>query len=143
MDDVSSRLRERSQSHLDAAARDFDAPLAGRGFMRRPFERDHVPAGHEGPPERWAKRLWVRRDASEAAVNLHVRVRGSPNERLALLFRDWFRAHPLAVPAYGQFKIALGDAVRDIEPYTEIKDHVVDLVIVPAEEWALETGWRP
>ena len=79
MDDVSSRLRERSQSHLDAAARDFDAPLAGRGFMRRPFERDHVPAGHEGPPERWAKRLWVRRDASEAAVNLHVRVRGSPD----------------------------------------------------------------
>jgi GrpB-like predicted nucleotidyltransferase (UPF0157 family) len=38
------------------------------------------------------------------------------------LFRDWFRAHPEAVPAYARFKLALTDAVRDIEVYTDVKD---------------------
>jgi GrpB-like predicted nucleotidyltransferase (UPF0157 family) len=32
---------------------------------------------------------------------------GSPNERLALLFRDQLSAHPAAVPAYASFKLAL------------------------------------
>ena len=41
----------------------------------------------------WAKRFWTRRGTG-ADVNLHVRVSGSPNERLALLFRDWMCAHP-------------------------------------------------
>jgi GrpB-like predicted nucleotidyltransferase (UPF0157 family) len=76
-------------------------------------------------------------------VNLHVRRTGSPNERLALLFRDWFRAHPGAVPAYGTSKRALADAGPDLDTYTEIKDPVVDLVIVTAEQWAGATGWQP
>ena len=76
-------------------------------------------------------------------MNLHVRVAGSPNERLALLFRDWFRAHPEAVPAYGDFKLRLADAVASIETYTDVKDPVVDLIIVTAEAWADRTGWKP
>ena len=70
-------------------------------------------------------------------------MRGAPNERLALLFRDWFRAHPLAVPAYAQFKSLLGAALPDLMTYARIKDPVVDVVIVAAEEWALATGWAP
>ena len=62
-------------------------------------------------------------------MNLHVRLAGSPNERLALLFRDWFRAHPEAVP--------------DVATYSDVKDPVVDLVITVAEAWATGTGWRP
>ncbi len=41
---------------LDAAAEAFDGPLAARGFMRRPFERDHVPAAWPEHDGGWAKR---------------------------------------------------------------------------------------
>jgi GrpB-like predicted nucleotidyltransferase (UPF0157 family) len=123
----------RTLADADAA---FDPPLAALGLRRRPFEADPVPAGRRDDPRRWAKRFWAGtmpiRDASAPGdamraerVNLHVRVAGSPNERLALLFRDWFRAHPEAVPS------------------TELRDPAVDLVVVTAEAWADRTGWRP
>ena len=67
----------------------------------------------------------------------------SPNERLALLFRDWLRAHPQAVAAYSSFKIALAAAVGDLEPYTKVKDPVVDLVVAATGQWAREVGWQP
>ena len=76
-------------------------------------------------------------------MNLHVRLAGSPNERLALLFRDWFRAHPEAVPAYVAFKRVLAAAVPDIATYTDAKDPVVDLVIAVAGTWATVSGWQP
>jgi GrpB-like predicted nucleotidyltransferase (UPF0157 family) len=127
-----------------AAAAVFDAPLAAWGFVRLPYERDHVPAGSGDDPGRWVKRFWVRRGPGVVPVNLHCRVVGSPNERLALLFRDWFRAHPGAVAAYGAFKVALAAAVdEDLDLYTDVKDPVVDLVVAVAEQWAAVTGWVP
>jgi GrpB-like predicted nucleotidyltransferase (UPF0157 family) len=80
---------------LELATTAFDRPLGDLGFERSPYEHDDVPAGTEDDPGHWVKRLWVRRGAD--AVNLHVRLVGSPNERLALLFRDWLRSHPEAV----------------------------------------------
>ncbi|MEU7612543.1 GrpB family protein [Micromonospora sp. NPDC049204] len=132
-----------SVADLDAAVAAFDEPLAALGFCRRPYERDHVPAGRDDPPHRWAKRYWNKQSAGERDVNLHCRLVGSPNERLALLFRDWFRAHPAAVPAYARFKGALAAAVGDLDVYTDVKDPVVDLVVTVAEEWAAATGWSP
>ncbi|MGH3158321.1 MAG: GrpB family protein [Streptosporangiaceae bacterium] len=132
---------------LDEAVEAFTGPLRELGFERLRYDHDHVPAGRDDDRERWAKRYWRRR--GEAAntdwhsVNLHVRRTGSPNERLALLFRDWFRAHPGAVAGYASFKTALAAAVPDLDLYTDIKDPVVDVVIVAAEEWAAATGWRP
>jgi GrpB-like predicted nucleotidyltransferase (UPF0157 family) len=76
-------------------------------------------------------------------VNLHVRVAGSPNERLALRFRDGLRAHPAAVPAYAAFKAALTGAVPDLGTYANVEDPVVDLVIAAAEPWASATRWTP
>ncbi|WP_411143788.1 GrpB family protein [Streptomyces sp. x-80] len=99
---------------LPEAARTFEAPLSGAGFTRSPYEHDHVPAGRTDDPERWTKRLWLRRGGPGPDVNLHVRRVGSPNERLALLFRDWFRAHPEAVPAYARFKRELAHRIPDI-----------------------------
>ncbi len=131
-----------SVTDLGRAAEVFEAPLRQLGFQRSPFESDHLPAGRVDDPASWAKRLWVRRDPSAGDVNLHVRRSGSPNERLALLFRDWFRAHPDAVPAYGRFKEALAGVVHDVETYADVKDPVVDLVIVTAESWATASGWR-
>jgi GrpB-like predicted nucleotidyltransferase (UPF0157 family) len=130
-----------SVADLDRAAEAFDAPLARLGLTRWPYERDHVPAGRNDDPARWAKRLWARSGHPDGDVNLHVRLRGSPNERLALLFRDWFRAHPEAVASYARFKRVLAGTVDDIESYTDVKDPVVDLVIAVAEPWAAATGW--
>lgn len=135
-----------SVEDLGAAALAFELPLARLGFGRSPYERDHVPAGLDDSPARWGKRLWVRRGGPGVAaedVNLHVRVAGSPNERLALLFRDWFRSHPEAVPAYAAFKRTLAASVPDTGTYADVKDPVVDLVVTVAEPWAQATGWRP
>jgi GrpB-like predicted nucleotidyltransferase (UPF0157 family) len=130
-----------SVADLEPAARDFDEPLGTQGFQRVPYEHDHVPAGLEDDPGRWVKRLWSRRGHAAGDVNLHVRLAGSPNERVALLFRDWLRAHPAAVPAYSAFKRGLAGAVADLGVYTDVKDPVVDLGIAAAETWATETGW--
>lgn len=132
-----------SVADLVAAAEAFEGPLARRGFVRSVHQRDHVPAGLDDGPERWTKRLWTRRDHPDGDVNLHVRVLGSPNERLALLFRDWFRAHPEAVPAYAAFKAVLAAAVGEVGVYADVKDPVVDLAATVAEPWAAETGWTP
>jgi GrpB-like predicted nucleotidyltransferase (UPF0157 family) len=128
---------------LDLAGRKLDASLEPLGFRRSPYETDHVPAGRTDDPGNWAKRLWLRRDHPGGDVNLHVRRTGSPNERLALLFRDWFRAHLDAVPAYSGFKVALAEICPDTDTYSDVKDPVVDLVVVVAEAWATSAGWAP
>jgi GrpB-like predicted nucleotidyltransferase (UPF0157 family) len=128
---------------LDTAAAALGPPLAELGYIRLNYERDHVPAGDDSDPGLWVKRYWHRRDHPAGDVNLHVRVAGSPNERLALLFRDWLRSQPAAVAAYARFKAELSRAVVGLKVYTEIKDPVVDLVVVAAAPWARDTGWQP
>jgi GrpB-like predicted nucleotidyltransferase (UPF0157 family) len=43
-----------SVADLETAARAFDAPLVTQGFRRMPYDRDHVPAGRDDDPARWA-----------------------------------------------------------------------------------------
>jgi GrpB-like predicted nucleotidyltransferase (UPF0157 family) len=132
-----------SVDDLDEAVEILTDALAAAGFGREPYEHDHVPAGLVDDPERWIKRLWSRRNHADGDVNLHIRVAGSPNERLAILFRDWFRAHPESVPAYATFKRTLAAEVGDVGIYADVKDPVVDLVITVAETWAAITDWTP
>ncbi|GGS64054.1 GrpB family protein [Nonomuraea spiralis] len=127
---------------LDAAEAALAAALPPLGFADTTYFHDHVPAGSAGPPEMWRKRLWMRRGHTGPDVNLHIRQAGGPGERFALLFRDWFRAHPAAVPAYAAFKRALAEAVTGNAAYTETKNPVVDLVVATAEDWAARTGWK-
>jgi GrpB-like predicted nucleotidyltransferase (UPF0157 family) len=131
-----------SVANLELATLTFDGPLGALGFQLSPFHADHVPAGVDDDLANWSKRLWTRRDASSSNVNLHVRKVGSPNERLALLFRDWFRAHPAAVPAYGAIKESIAAITFDTGTYAELKDPVVDLVFVVAEAWASRANWK-
>jgi len=88
----------------------------------------------------WTKRFWQRTGTGED-VNLHVRLTGSPNERLALLFRDWMSAHPDAVIAYSAIERSLAAVIPDHDTYAPVKDPIVDLAIVAAEEWATTTEW--
>jgi dephospho-CoA kinase len=132
-----------SVDDLDGAAGAFDDPLRALGFERRPYDHDHVPAGCADPDDKWAKRYWHRRGHPDGDVNLHVRLVGSPNERLALLFRDWFRAHPSAIAPYAVFKRTLAGALDDVGSYSDVKDPVVDLVVTVAETWAAHRSWTP
>jgi GrpB-like predicted nucleotidyltransferase (UPF0157 family) len=132
-----------SAADLEDAALHLDAPLARLGFVREPYEHDHVPAGQTEDPQNWTKRLWTRRGQPDGDVNLHLRRSGSPNERLALLFRDWFRAHPEAIAAYSAFKQALAALSPDTCTYSDVKDPVVDLVIALAEPWTESVHWQP
>jgi GrpB-like predicted nucleotidyltransferase (UPF0157 family) len=132
-----------SVDDLDIAVETFDGPLRALGYQRSPHESDHVPAGSNDRACDWSKRLWTLRSGTGPDINLHVRRDGSPNERLALLFRDWFRSHPEAVPSYGHFKRVLADTLATTDDYPDVKDPVVDLVIAVAEAWARECDWQP
>jgi GrpB-like predicted nucleotidyltransferase (UPF0157 family) len=75
-------------------------------------------------------------------VNLHLRVAGRANQRYALLFRDYLRAHPDTAAAYGEFKKrAASLPLESTGEYADLKDPVCDLIYLPAEEWAERTGW--
>jgi GrpB-like predicted nucleotidyltransferase (UPF0157 family) len=132
-----------SVADLTAVEPVFDAALARYGLARGAPRQDHVPAGSNDDPARWVKRMWSTATGAQERINLHVRLAGSPNERLALLFRDWFRTHPAAVPAYARFKQELAAAVDDLGVYSDVKDPVVDLVAAVAQEWAAATDWTP
>jgi len=51
------------------------------------------------------------------------------------------RAHPEAVAACSATKRSLAAAIRDVASYSDVKDPIVDLIMVVAEAWASETGW--
>jgi GrpB-like predicted nucleotidyltransferase (UPF0157 family) len=130
-----------SVADLEMAALRFGDPLERMGFERSVYDHDHVPKGRDDDPALWTKRLWSRRDHPDGDVNLHVRVVGSPNERLALLFRDWMRAHAEAIAPYAAIKRSLAAQAPDGGWYSDLKDPIVDLVIAVAEGWASGTGW--
>jgi GrpB-like predicted nucleotidyltransferase (UPF0157 family) len=118
-------------------------PLLQAGFHEfSVLAGDHRPPGHDGPDEDWSKRLFLQPD-HERRANVHVRVGGRPNQRYALLFRDYLRAHPLAADAYAELKRRLAKELRDRATYAEVKDPACDLIIAAAETWAAATGWQP
>ena len=59
-----------------------------------PDYRDHRPPGFSGDEAEWAKLLF-REPLGQRRINIHVRVNGRANQRYALLFRDYLRAHHL------------------------------------------------
>ena len=118
--------------------------LATAGFRELPtITCDHVPPGGAAEPEAWAKRFFALGDPIRVA-NVHVRVDGRPNQRYALLFRDYLRAFPHAAHAYGQTKQALARHLgHDVDANYDIKDPVCDLIMGGAETWARSVGWEP
>ena len=116
------------------------AALARAGFVDRDDIRaDHRPPGATGPDEGWRKLFFQA--ASGRPVNVHVRIAGAPNQRYALLFRDYLRAHPESAAAYAGLKRALAALGIDGGVYADVKDPACDLIFIAAEAWAAQTGW--
>lgn len=118
--------------------------LKSVGYQRAEhLTQDHMPPGSSEPTSEWVK--WVFTEPpDQRRTNVHVRLLGRPNQRYALLFRDYLRAHPATAAAYGRVKRAL--AARhpdDKDAYYAVKDPVCDIIIGGAEAWAAATGWKP
>jgi GrpB-like predicted nucleotidyltransferase (UPF0157 family) len=81
----------------------------------------------------------------EPRAHLHVRAAGAANQRYALLFRDYLRAHPATAAAYANLKTKLSELDPPLEPdeYADVKDPACDIVIAAAEDWADRTSWQP
>jgi GrpB-like predicted nucleotidyltransferase (UPF0157 family) len=102
---------------------------------------DHVPAGEDPNPDLWAKLRAAAPDGGRR-THIHLRVRGRPNERYALLFRDFLRARPAAAASYALIKRELAARhADDVDAYYAVKDPVCDLIMAAAEPWALGAGW--
>ena len=112
-------------------------------FNRWPGDAgDHLPPGAPENPADWTKRYWSRSQPSRA--HLHVREAGRPNQRYALLFRDFLHAHPNSASAYERVKRQLAALYPDDgESYSELKDPVCDVIMESAELWVAQTGWEP
>jgi GrpB-like predicted nucleotidyltransferase (UPF0157 family) len=113
------------------------------GFVQRPeIAADHVPPGHAGAAGDWAKLFFIEPNG-QRRINVHVRQSGRPNQRYALLFRDYLVAHPLAAAAYGQLKQRLAESLHSEDAYADVKDPAVDLIYFAAEAWASQAQWQP
>jgi len=104
--------------------------------------RDHRPPGFTGPESEWQKLLF-HEPPGQQPTNTHVRVQGRANQRYALLFRDYLRAHPDTAQAYAELKRRLAAHLADPRTYPEVKDPAVDLIYFAAEDWAKAVRWQP
>ncbi len=125
-------------------ASDLDRPfdlLAAAGWQQKTPQTDHVVPGEPTDPAQWQKRLAVE-PPGHRRVNCHLRIAGRANQRYALLFRDYLRAHPATAAAYGDYKTRAAQLpFTDVGQYADLKDPVCDLIYLPAREWAARTGW--
>lgn len=88
------------------------------------------------------QKCYAREAPGERRTHIHIREQGRFNQRYALLFRDYLRSSPEACMAYRQIKERLAQLFPNtIEGYLFIKDPVMDLLYVSAENWAKQVGW--
>jgi len=118
--------------------------LEAAGYLLREGDWfDHRPAGADPDCQLWAK-LMANAPEGERRAHIHIRVRGRPNERYALLFRDFLRATRASAASYGLIKRELAARhADDVDAYYAVKDPVCDLIMAASELWARDADWRP
>jgi len=112
------------------------------GYTRKDYNFDHLPPGSADSPQDWVKWFFAS-PKDQRPTNLHVRLDGHPNQRYALLFRDYLRAHPRSAKAYGDLKRRLAAHLANPSDYPNVKDPAVDLIYFAALDWAETIGWKP
>ena len=104
---------------------------------------DHIPQGENDNPKLWEK-FFFNQPEGQRPANIHIRVAGNPNQRYALLFRDYLRAHPNSAKSIELLKREIAKRhVNDGEAYNEIKEPAYDLIWDAALEWSRYTDWSP
>jgi GrpB-like predicted nucleotidyltransferase (UPF0157 family) len=103
--------------------------------------QDHSPADEPAASGAWAKLLF-RESVGERRANIHIRTKGSPNQRYALLFRDFLRSHGATAIAYGQLKMRLASTLARDDDYPDVKDPATDLIYFAARDWARHSRWE-
>jgi GrpB-like predicted nucleotidyltransferase (UPF0157 family) len=133
-----------SQITVEALAPEVKERLILAGYEYWPaITHDHVPLGEEADPRLWAKFLF-NQPKGQRRANVHVRIDGNPNQRYALLFRDYLRAHPNSARSIELIKREIAKRhADDLEAYYDIKDPVYDLIWDAAQDWARQTDWKP
>ncbi len=121
----------------------LQSAMAALGYSQASITyRDHRPPGGKEAEAEWEKWLF-QPPPGQRPTNTHVRVQGRANQRYALLFRDFLRAHPATAAAYAELKRRLAAGLADPRAYPDVKDPAVDLIYLAAEEWAALTHWQP
>ncbi len=123
---------------------ELETALVGLGYARRTdIIADHRPPGTTGLDSDWEK-WYFQPPPRQRPTNLHVRIANRANQRYALLFRDYLRAHAGAADTYGLIKQRLAHYhPTDWDAYYDIKDPVCDIIWHAAQAWAAVTNWRP
>lgn len=89
------------------------------------------------------QKCYAREAPGQRRTHIHIREQGRFNQRYALLFRDYLRSSQAACMGYLTIKQRLAKLFPEsIEGYLFIKDPVMDLLYVSAENWAKQSGWN-
>jgi GrpB-like predicted nucleotidyltransferase (UPF0157 family) len=83
---------------------------------------------------------------SPGARRTHVAVRcaGSFSEQLALLFRDYLRAHTGDARRYAELKRKVAEEHSDNRrAYNDAKAAFIWEIVAKAQRWSQQTGWEP
>ena len=90
------------------------------------------------------RKRYLREPEGERRLHIHMRESNRINQRYALLFRDYLRAHERVRRSYEIVKRRLAvEYPHDIDGYLSIKDPYMDTVYEGAQHWAQLTGWKP
>lgn len=120
-----------------------NAALRALGYSQHPtVVLDHLPPNYSGPEAEWGKFFFMQ-PLGQRRINVHVRQLGRPNQRYALLVRDYLATHPPVAAAYGELKRRLAESLATDESYPVVKDPAVDLIYLAAEQWAAVSNWAP
>ena len=125
--------------------RDGDAiqpALEDAGFPRASGDWSDRPKAADPDPVHWQKRFHGSADPGRV-VHLHIREKGSPGWRYALLFRDWLRANPDEAAAYEGEKLRLVARHAAVDDYAWAKEPWFDAALPRAEAWAEQSLWSP
>jgi GrpB-like predicted nucleotidyltransferase (UPF0157 family) len=129
------------QISVNALGPEIIETMSALGFVKHPdVSADHVPPGFAGGAEAWSKYFFMQ-PSGQRRMNLHIRKLGNPNQRYAILFRDYLLAHRDVAAAYGELKKRLARSLMHDGDYPEVKDPAVDLIYFAAEQWAAHSGW--
>ena len=126
----------------DSELESVSEELADAGWIPSDgISRDHEVPGWTSDKSATRKR-YLGEPPGHRRVHVHVRVLGQANQRYAILFRDYLRAHPYSASAYGTLKRDLALLLRDDSGrYADVKDAACDLIYFAAEDWAETVGW--